>query len=154
MNTLETVRAIATKVVIVLVEPVSSDSAGGFRATVGEYDEDEDEAIIRDILGFVSERQMDFEEFAEYDEGRKKWNVEAEIADGRSTKEDDGVRWYEVEFLVVATKETNDPFISKVEGLSGFKGQVIRSTKYKSDKGFEKKKVLVGVGNCGMESPS
>ena len=53
--------AIATRVVIVLVEPVSSDSAGGLGNTVGD-DDDEDEAIIRDFLGFVKERRRDFEE--------------------------------------------------------------------------------------------
>lgn len=63
-NTLEAVTAIATRVVIVLVEPASSGAAGGFGDAVGE-DEDEDEAIIRELLGFVSEIRRDFEEIAD-----------------------------------------------------------------------------------------
>lgn len=93
-----------------------------------------------------------FVKFAKYDEDRKKWRVEAEIVGGRSTEEDGGVRWYEGEFLVVATGETSDAFIPEVDGLSEFKGEVIHSTEYKSGEGFEDKKVLVvGAGNSGSE---
>lgn len=47
--------AIANRVVIVLVDPVSSGSAGGLGAIVGE-DEDDDEAIINGFFGFLRER--------------------------------------------------------------------------------------------------
>ncbi|KAI3678992.1 hypothetical protein L6452_38297 [Arctium lappa] len=94
-----------------------------------------------------------FVKFAKYDEDRRKWEVGVEVVGGRSTAEDGGGRrWYEGEFLVVATGETSDVFVPEVEGLSEFKGVVIHSTEYKSGEGFEGKKVLVvGGGNSGME---
>lgn len=52
---MEAVRAIAKRVVIVLVDPVSSGSVGGLGAIVGD-DEEEDEAIIKGFLGFLRER--------------------------------------------------------------------------------------------------
>ncbi|XP_024980946.1 probable indole-3-pyruvate monooxygenase YUCCA10 [Cynara cardunculus var. scolymus] len=90
-----------------------------------------------------------FVKLAKYDEDRKKWKVEVEIVGG---EEDGGGRWYEGEFLVVATGETSDPFIPEVDGLSEFRGEVIHSTEYKSGERYENKKVLVvGAGNSGME---
>ena len=51
---MDAVTAIANRVVIVLVDPVSSGSAGGFGVNVGDEEED-DEAMIRGLLGFVGE---------------------------------------------------------------------------------------------------
>ncbi|KAJ9543203.1 hypothetical protein OSB04_022910 [Centaurea solstitialis] len=87
-----------------------------------------------------------FVKLAKFHEDRGKWRVDAEEMEG-------GVRrLYEAEFLVVATGETSDPFTPEVEGLGGFKGEVMHSTEYKSGEGFEGKTVLVvGSGNSGME---
>ncbi|KAI3678991.1 hypothetical protein L6452_38296 [Arctium lappa] len=102
----------------------------------------------------INPKFNNFVNIAKYDEDRRKWEVGVEVVDdGGSTADDGGGRrWYEGEFLVVATGEMSDPFIPEVEGLSEFKGEVIHSTEYKSGEGFEGKKVLVvGAGNSGME---
>ncbi|PWA58478.1 pyridine nucleotide-disulfide oxidoreductase, class-II [Artemisia annua] len=86
-----------------------------------------------------------FVNFAKYDENEKKWKVEAKI-------NGDQIRCYEGRFLVVATGETSDAFIPKVDGLSEFKGEVIHSTEYKCGEAYKDKNVLVvGAGNSGME---
>ncbi|MFS8014422.1 putative indole-3-pyruvate monooxygenase [Helianthus anomalus] len=74
----------------------------------------------------------------------KRWKMEAAVEDG-------GVRCYVGRFLVVATGENCDAFVPEVDGLSEFKGEVIHSTEYKSGKGYEKKVLVVGAGNSGME---
>uniref|UniRef100_A0A803NQE5 Flavin-containing monooxygenase n=1 Tax=Cannabis sativa TaxID=3483 RepID=A0A803NQE5_CANSA len=57
-----------------------------------------------------------------------------------------------VEFLVVATGETANPFVPEIKGLDGFAGEILHSTQFKSGKEFKNKKVLVvGSGNSGME---
>ncbi|KAI3760057.1 hypothetical protein L1987_50446 [Smallanthus sonchifolius] len=88
---------------------------------------------------------------AKYDEDRKMWRVETKMIGGdRSVAEE--VRCYEGRYLVVATGENTEPFVPEVDGLSGFKGEVIHSTEYKSGKKYENKNVLVvGSGNSGME---
>ncbi|GJT00939.1 probable indole-3-pyruvate monooxygenase YUCCA10 [Tanacetum coccineum] len=86
-----------------------------------------------------------FVNLAKYDENEKKWKVEAKI-------NDDQIRCYQGRFLVVATGETSDVFIPKVDGLSEFKGEVIHSTEYKCGEAYKDKNVLVvGAGNSGME---
>ncbi|KAM1042156.1 hypothetical protein ACFX2I_031200 [Malus domestica] len=86
-------------------------------------------------------------ESAQYDQVSKKWIVKAKNVGGSGEMEE-----YFGGFLVLATGETTDPYIPEIEGLSSFNGDVLHSTKYKSGKEFENKKVLVvGAGNSGME---
>ncbi|KAJ0826651.1 hypothetical protein HanRHA438_Chr17g0816701 [Helianthus annuus] len=55
VNSLDAVTASASRVVRVRVDPVSSVSDGGFGVIVGDDDEEDDEAEIRVLLGFVRE---------------------------------------------------------------------------------------------------
>ncbi|KAF8394502.1 hypothetical protein HHK36_020712 [Tetracentron sinense] len=85
-------------------------------------------------------------ESATYDEVTKKWCVKA-----RNTTSDE-VEEYMARFLVVASGETSDAFVPKVEGLDTFSGEVLHSTQYISGEKFKSKNVLVvGCGNSGME---
>lgn len=55
-------------------------------------------------------------------------------------------------WVVVATGENGEPVVGEVKGREGFKGGMMHSSEYRSGKGFEEKKVLVvGCGNSGME---
>ncbi|KAK9067658.1 hypothetical protein SSX86_011769 [Deinandra increscens subsp. villosa] len=82
---------------------------------------------------------------AEYDEDGEVWKVETEVVGG-------GVGRYEGRFLVVATGENTEAFVPEVDGLGGFKGEVVHSTEYKSGEKYGGKNVLVvGAGNSGME---
>ncbi|OVA15085.1 Pyridine nucleotide-disulfide oxidoreductase [Macleaya cordata] len=59
---------------------------------------------------------------------------------------------YVTRFLVVATGETADPYVPEIEGLDGFRGEILHSTEYKNGENYAKKNVLVvGSGNSGME---
>ncbi|KAK6141332.1 hypothetical protein DH2020_024930 [Rehmannia glutinosa] len=85
-------------------------------------------------------------ETASYDEIAGKWKIGArnlksgEIEECRSR------------FLVVATGETCDASVPKVEGLENFEGEVLHSTKFKNGGRFWGENVLVvGSGNSGME---
>ncbi|KAL1351062.1 hypothetical protein AAHE18_06G069600 [Arachis hypogaea] len=85
-------------------------------------------------------------ELAEFDEVDRKWKVKAK---NRSSGE---VEEYSGRFLVVATGETAEPRVPRVEGLESFKGKVMHSTGYKNGKEFKDEHVLVvGSGNSGME---
>ncbi|RYR01603.1 hypothetical protein Ahy_B06g080483 isoform A [Arachis hypogaea] len=85
-------------------------------------------------------------ELAEFDEVDRKWKVKAK---NRSSGE---VEEYSGRFLVVATGETAEPRVPRVEGLESFKGRVMHSTGYKNGKEFKDEHVLVvGAGNSGME---
>lgn len=82
-----------------------------------------------------------------YDEVNQKWIVKVKNNIMESSGEE-----YSGRFLVVATGETSDVFIPKVDGLSSFKGEVIHSTQYKCGKKYIDSNVLVvGAGNSGME---
>ncbi|KAL3717563.1 hypothetical protein ACJRO7_009061 [Eucalyptus globulus] len=85
-------------------------------------------------------------ESAVYDEGDGRWRVGArDVGSGEVVE-------YRCRFLVVATGESSDAFIPEVEGIEGFGGKVIHSTRYKNGKEFENSRVLVvGSGNSGME---
>ncbi|XP_057442658.1 probable indole-3-pyruvate monooxygenase YUCCA10 [Lotus japonicus] len=83
---------------------------------------------------------------AEYGDDDEKWRVKARNGDSGEVEEHEG------RFLVVATGETSDPFVTDVEGLRSFPGRVLHSTKFKSGKEFKDEQVLVvGSGNSGME---
>ncbi|KAK4482217.1 hypothetical protein RD792_009359 [Penstemon davidsonii] len=85
-------------------------------------------------------------ETASYDEALGKWKVKAR------DDHDQVVQEYWARFLVVATGETCDATIPKIEGLDSFTGKVLHSTKYKNGEEFKDKNVLVvGSGNSGME---
>ncbi|KAL9684199.1 hypothetical protein QQ045_021633 [Rhodiola kirilowii] len=86
-------------------------------------------------------------EAAEFDEETKLWHVKV-----RKVDEDEVFEEYRGKYLVVASGETTDAFVPEVEGLGGFKGDVIHTTQYKNGKEYENKSVLVvGSGNSGME---
>lgn len=86
-------------------------------------------------------------EAAELDRDLKKWKVRVRNSTGGDEMEE-----YVGRFLVVATGETAEAYMPRVEGLEKYGGGVIHSRMYKTGKGFEGKKVLVvGAGNSGME---
>ncbi|XP_062182911.1 indole-3-pyruvate monooxygenase YUCCA4-like [Phragmites australis] len=59
---------------------------------------------------------------------------------------------YRSKWLVVATGENAEPVEPEIDGIEGFKGQVMHSSDYRSGEGYQGKKVLVvGCGNSGME---
>ncbi|XP_055814314.1 probable indole-3-pyruvate monooxygenase YUCCA10 [Solanum dulcamara] len=76
----------------------------------------------------------------------KKWNVKSRnVASGE-------MELYACDFLILATGENNEGHIPNVLGLENFKGEIIHSSEYKSGEKYEEKKVLVvGSGNSGME---
>ncbi|MED6155264.1 hypothetical protein PIB30_003446 [Stylosanthes scabra] len=85
-------------------------------------------------------------ELAQFDEVDQNWKVKAM---NRSSGE---VEEYSGRFLVVASGETSEPRVPRVEGLESFKGKVMHSTGYKNGKEFKDEHVLVvGSGNSGME---
>ncbi|XP_057964401.1 probable indole-3-pyruvate monooxygenase YUCCA10 [Malania oleifera] len=85
-------------------------------------------------------------ESAAYDEASGRWRVKAKNTCSGDVEEFRG------RFLVLATGESSDAFVPEVEGLSGFTGEWIHSTQYKSGKEYKGKSVLVvGSGNSGME---
>ncbi|KAL0389582.1 UNVERIFIED_CONTAM: putative indole-3-pyruvate monooxygenase YUCCA10 [Sesamum calycinum] len=85
-------------------------------------------------------------EAASYDEVSGKWRIKARDLESGEAEE------YTSRFLVVATGETCDPKIPKVEGLESFGGEILHSTEYKNGEKFKGKRVLVvGSGNSGME---
>lgn len=57
---------------------------------------------------------------------------------------------YVAEYKVVVTKENNDGYIPKVEGLEGFKGEYLQCSMYLNGRPWYGKNVLV-VG-CGSSS--
>ncbi|XP_054802163.1 probable indole-3-pyruvate monooxygenase YUCCA10 [Prosopis cineraria] len=85
-------------------------------------------------------------EVAQYDEAHDLWTVQARNRDSGELED------YAGRFLVVASGETAEPRVPKVEGLDTFKGRVLHSTGYKNGKDFKDENVLiVGSGNSGME---
>ncbi|RLN22681.1 indole-3-pyruvate monooxygenase YUCCA2-like [Panicum miliaceum] len=61
-------------------------------------------------------------------------------------------REYRSKWLVVATGENAEPVLPEIDGLDGFKGQVMHSCDYRSGEPYQGSKVLVvGCGNSGME---
>lgn len=89
-------------------------------------------------------------ELATFDENTKKWNLKVKNTGSAGDSED--FEEYSTKFLVVATGETTDAYIPEIEGLSGFKGDILHSTEFKNGEKFAKKNVLVvGSGNSGME---
>ncbi|KAG6409644.1 hypothetical protein SASPL_127685 [Salvia splendens] len=59
---------------------------------------------------------------------------------------------YVSRWLIVATGENAEPVIPEIHGLRRFKGPVIHASEYRSGSEFAEKKVLVvGCGNSGME---
>lgn len=85
-------------------------------------------------------------ESASYDDFSKKWKVKARHGGSGEIEEHLG------RFLVVASGETANPYVPKIEGLETFSGDALHSTQYKKGKDFKNKNVLVvGSGNSGME---
>ncbi|TVU25893.1 hypothetical protein EJB05_28411, partial [Eragrostis curvula] len=82
-------------------------------------------------------------ESCKYDEERKCWfGVASDMATSTA----------EFRFLVVASGENSAENIPVIPGLDSFPGEVIHSTRYKSEKTYSGKNVLVvGCGNSGME---
>ena len=61
-------------------------------------------------------------------------------------------REYRSKWLVVATGENAEPVLPEIDGIDGFKGQVMHSCDYRSGEPYQGSKVLVvGCGNSGME---
>ncbi|XP_021741536.1 indole-3-pyruvate monooxygenase YUCCA2-like [Chenopodium quinoa] len=59
---------------------------------------------------------------------------------------------YVCQWLVVATGENAEPYIADIIGMEEYKGVIIHSSEYKSGEEYSEKKVLVvGCGNSGME---
>uniref|UniRef100_A0A7N0U2C0 Flavin-containing monooxygenase n=1 Tax=Kalanchoe fedtschenkoi TaxID=63787 RepID=A0A7N0U2C0_KALFE len=82
---------------------------------------------------------------ARFDEEVQRWRVEAVNKEG-------DVEVYGARFLVVATGENDIANLPEIDGLEGFKGEIVHSKYYKSGAKFEGKNVLViGSGNSGME---
>ncbi|KAJ0979714.1 hypothetical protein J5N97_015188 [Dioscorea zingiberensis] len=55
-------------------------------------------------------------------------------------------------FLVVASGENDEAVVPEMEGLEGFNGEVVHSSRYRSGSDYKGKSVLVvGSGNSGME---
>ncbi|KAF0894692.1 hypothetical protein E2562_001984 [Oryza meyeriana var. granulata] len=81
-----------------------------------------------------------------YDGGRKRWAVSAwDVATNSEVK-------FVVQFLVVATGENSVTNIPPVPSLTGFAGETIHSSAYKSGRCYAGKSMLViGAGNSGME---
>ncbi|KAL5561568.1 hypothetical protein UlMin_031315 [Ulmus minor] len=85
-------------------------------------------------------------EAASFDGISKKWKVAARNGVSGELEE------YSGRFLVVATGETSNPFVPEIDGLDGFSGEALHSTRFRSGKEFANKNVLVvGSGNSGME---
>ena len=84
-------------------------------------------------------------ESATYDGVAKAWSVKTRnVVTGKGE--------YVARFLVVATGENAQCFISDLPGLKSFNGDVVHSSQYKSGKSYNGKTVLVvGCGNSGME---
>ncbi|KAL0371393.1 UNVERIFIED_CONTAM: putative indole-3-pyruvate monooxygenase YUCCA10 [Sesamum angustifolium] len=94
----------------------------------------------------ISPRYRRLVEAASYNEVSGKWRIKARDLESGEAEE------YTSRFLVVATGETCDPKIPKVEGLESFRGEILHSTEYKNGEKFKWKRVLVvGSGNSGME---
>ncbi|KAI3939055.1 hypothetical protein MKX01_001923 [Papaver californicum] len=80
-------------------------------------------------------------ELATFDEDTKKWNLK--VKNTGNTDNNEGFEEYVTRFLVVATGETTDAYIPDIEGLSGFKGDILRSTEFKNGEKFTKKNVHI-----------
>lgn len=77
---------------------------------------------------------------AEFDSACGFWRVRTQDVEYMS-------RW-----LIVATGENAEPVKPEISGIDGFQGNVIHTSCYKSGADFREKKVLVvGCGNSGME---
>uniref|UniRef100_A0A0D9XQ75 Flavin-containing monooxygenase n=1 Tax=Leersia perrieri TaxID=77586 RepID=A0A0D9XQ75_9ORYZ len=81
-----------------------------------------------------------------YDDVRRRWVVSAwDMATSSEVK-------FIMQFIVAATGENSVASIPMVPGLTGFAGEAIHSSAYKSGIGYAGKSVLVvGAGNSGME---
>ena len=97
---------------------------------------------------------------AEFDGGlwcvRTKEVVTAAIDDGGHGQQEavlaTATREYRSKWLVVATGENAEPVLPEIDGIDGFKGQVMHSCDYRSGEPYQGSKVLVvGCGNSGME---
>ncbi|XP_022150873.1 probable indole-3-pyruvate monooxygenase YUCCA10 [Momordica charantia] len=94
----------------------------------------------------IKPRYMRSVEEAKWEEGEKRWRVEA--WNGATGEREE----YSAEFLVVASGENGLGNVPEVAGMESFGGEIIHSSKYKSGREFEGKEVLVvGCGNSGME---
>ncbi|XP_047338742.1 indole-3-pyruvate monooxygenase YUCCA2-like [Impatiens glandulifera] len=81
---------------------------------------------------------------AEFDTACGFWRVKSE-----GLKE---VREYVCRWLIVATGENAEELVPNIEGMEGFSGPIVHTSCYKSGECFKEKKVLVvGCGNSGME---
>ncbi|XP_076910072.1 indole-3-pyruvate monooxygenase YUCCA2-like [Bidens hawaiensis] len=77
---------------------------------------------------------------AEYDRGCGFWRVKTNMNE------------YECPWVIVATGENAEEVVPKIEGMNEFKGSIMHTSSYKSGDRFVNKKVLVvGCGNSGME---
>uniref|UniRef100_M1DQI5 Flavin-containing monooxygenase n=1 Tax=Solanum tuberosum TaxID=4113 RepID=M1DQI5_SOLTU len=85
-------------------------------------------------------------ELAFYNNDKKKWNVKSRhVASGE-------MEWYACDFLILSTQKNNEGYIPKVVGIENFNGEIIHSSDYKFGEKYKDKKVLVvGLGNSGME---
>ncbi|KAK1285881.1 Indole-3-pyruvate monooxygenase YUCCA2 [Acorus calamus] len=73
------------------------------------------------------------------------WRVHTRSAEGAMTE-------YVCRWLVVATGENAEAVVPEIEGMGEFKGPVEHTNWYRSGDAFREKKVLVvGCGNSGME---
>ncbi|KAB2603653.1 indole-3-pyruvate monooxygenase YUCCA10 [Pyrus ussuriensis x Pyrus communis] len=81
-----------------------------------------------------------------FDANVEKWRVTVEnILSGEQ-------EMYLGKFLVVASGENSVGYIPHVQGLDGFKGEAVHSSKYENGRKYSGKNVLVvGSGNSGME---
>ncbi|XP_047088014.1 probable indole-3-pyruvate monooxygenase YUCCA10 [Lolium rigidum] len=85
-------------------------------------------------------------ELSTYDSEEKVWSIVAhDMAESKRIN-------YTAKFLIVASGENSAENIPVIPGLQNFPGETIHSSRYKSDKSFSGKSVLViGSGNSGME---
>ncbi|KAG8375550.1 hypothetical protein BUALT_Bualt10G0111700 [Buddleja alternifolia] len=84
---------------------------------------------------------------AAFDKNLGFWRVRT-AAEGTEAPETEYVcRW-----MIAATGENAEAVVPKIEGMEGFKGDVVHTSGYKSGGFYKGKKVLVvGCGNSGME---
>ncbi|CAL5043439.1 unnamed protein product [Urochloa decumbens] len=85
-------------------------------------------------------------ESAEYDEGARRWVVDARhMAAGTEIQ-------FTARFLVVATGENAVGVVPEIPGIESFPRETVHSSTYRSGGGYAGKRVLVvGCGNSGME---
>ncbi|MED6198681.1 hypothetical protein PIB30_068872 [Stylosanthes scabra] len=86
----------------------------------------------------ISPRYCRMVESAEYDEGKKVWRIEAKRRVQEECVEKTVVEVYRAKYVVKATGENSEGYISNVVGLETFNGQILHSKYFKNGSIFTK----------------